>query len=272
MKLPENEIVRLYTEEKKIVTEIAKKYNYSSATIYRILKKHNVKSNRKLNLPEKDIINMYINGKNTVEIGNIFNCSNILINKILKKHGVEVTRKINLPEDTIINMYLKEEKSAKEISKLFNCGRTLIGNILKKHNIIIRDSSYYCYGKNNPNWCGGQSIKYCSKYNNDCRLSCHEKWFYTCVLCGHKSTPNTRAHSTHHIDYNKEAGCDGSSLKIIELCCSCHAKTNGNDGNRKKYQNILSHIYLLREMIDNDICFDYRSVSDLGSLSIAKGE
>jgi len=120
----------------------------------------------------------------------------------------------------------------------------------------------------------GKSIEYCYKYNPECKQSCHEKWFYTCVLCGHIRKDGFGQHATHHIDYNKQSGCDESQLRIIELCGSCHGKTNGSEGNKKKYQNILYHIYILREWIDEIGYnkFDYRSISDLGSLDYQEGE
>jgi hypothetical protein len=81
-------------------------------------------------------------------------------------------------------------------------------------------------GENNPCWAGGISFEpYCPKFNNEFRERVRAFFNYTCLQCG---TPqNGSKLGVHHVHYNKETCCDGSTPLFIPLCKSCHGKTNG---------------------------------------------
>ena len=77
------------------------------------------------------------------------------------------------------------------------------------------------FAKNSP---------YCEKFDNDCRESNRIKYNNCDYISGiHKDicSPN-RELSVHHVDYNKQQGCDDHEWKLIPLCLSNHIKTNTN--------------------------------------------
>lgn len=65
------------------------------------------------------------------------------------------------------------------------------------------------------------SCKYSVDWTNSLRISIRERDNYTCQICGEKQ--GDRAHSVHHIDYDKH-NCNPNNL--ITLCTKCHSKTN----------------------------------------------
>lgn len=90
-------------------------------------------------------------------------------------------------------------------------------------------------GSNHPNWQGGISfLPYCKKFNKQLRESVREQYGYKCILCGMSEEENKRKLSVHHIDYDKEQGCNGKKWELVPLCMSCHIKTNHN---RKENEN-----------------------------------
>jgi len=79
-------------------------------------------------------------------------------------------------------------------------------------------------GNKSPNWKGGLSfLPYAVDWTRSLRISIRERDNYTCKICGEKQ--GDRAHSVHHIDYNK-LNCNPDNL--ITLCGNCHTKTNYN--------------------------------------------
>jgi hypothetical protein len=85
-------------------------------------------------------------------------------------------------------------------------------------------------GKNNPNWQGGLSFEpYCVKFNEEFKEYIRAKFGYTCFLCPTTQVENGRKLSVHHVNYNKDCGCDGDkTCNYVPLCMTCHNKTNFN--------------------------------------------
>lgn len=86
-------------------------------------------------------------------------------------------------------------------------------------------------GKRHWNWRGGTSFEpYTIDWTETLRISIRERDCYICQLCEKKQ--GDRAHSIHHIDYDKK-NCDPRNL--ITLCVSCHNKTNSHRSFWKRY-------------------------------------
>lgn len=78
--------------------------------------------------------------------------------------------------------------------------------------------------KPNPNWRGGKSFEpYGLEFNTALRRLIRERDNYTCQMCDVRE--NGRAHSCHHVDYNKKNNCPSN---LVLLCPYCHSITNGN--------------------------------------------
>ena len=74
---------------------------------------------------------------------------------------------------------------------------------------------------------GFASNEYCNKFNESCREHNREKYDRKCFLCGELESENGRKLDVHHIDGNKDQGCNGHDWKLTPLCMSCHGMTKG---------------------------------------------
>ena len=84
-------------------------------------------------------------------------------------------------------------------------------------------------GEESPSWRGGISFEpYCIKFNNAYKEYIRELFERKCFLCGVSKAPNGRKLDVHHVNYNKDCGCDNTKCICVPLCRSCHSKTNGN--------------------------------------------
>lgn len=75
---------------------------------------------------------------------------------------------------------------------------------------------------------------YCPLFNETCRESNREKYDRKCFICGlpeEENITNTdkqKKLSVHHVDMNKQQGCDGIRWKLIPVCIHCHGKLHGD--------------------------------------------
>lgn len=82
-------------------------------------------------------------------------------------------------------------------------------------------------GENNPNWRGGLSFEpYCPKWTEDLRKRIRAFFEYECIACGKPEKMQQRSLSCHHVEYNKQACCDGKPVQFACLCGRCHSRTN----------------------------------------------
>ena len=88
----------------------------------------------------------------------------------------------------------------------------------------------YRRGENHPNWQGGISFEpYCVKFNNEFKEYIRTKFGRICFLCGKTEEENGRKLSVHHVNYNKNCGCDGDeTCQFVPLCVGCNSKVNKN--------------------------------------------
>ena len=72
--------------------------------------------------------------------------------------------------------------------------------------------------------------KYCSKFNESLKQSIRDKYNNCDYISGiHKDICSPiRNLSVHHVNYDKQCGCDGNKCKLIPLSNSNHVKTNTN--------------------------------------------
>jgi len=70
--------------------------------------------------------------------------------------------------------------------------------------------------------------KYCPAFNEACRESNREKYGRRCFICGkHESENITRNGkqkklSVHHVDLQKDQGCNGHAWKLVPICLRHH--------------------------------------------------
>lgn len=69
---------------------------------------------------------------------------------------------------------------------------------------------------------------YCPKFNEACRESNREKYNRRCFICGLPESENItttgklRKLSVHHVDMDKQQGCEGNRWKLIPTCLHHH--------------------------------------------------
>lgn len=82
-------------------------------------------------------------------------------------------------------------------------------------------------GCGSPVWKGGISYKpYCEKFNHKKKEEIRNKYRRKCFICGKDEKENGRRLDVHHVDYDKDQGCNGKQWILVPLCQSCHGKTN----------------------------------------------
>lgn len=189
-----------------------------------------------------------ISGKNNPMYGKIGeNSPNF--GKSHSQKTIEKLRIINLGENNPnynedINKWI-EENVNKHLCEC-NCGQFI--KIERRHyNMGIpkyinghfaKGKNNPCYGKfseNNPNWRGGVSFgKYCPKFNEKKKEEIREQYNRICQYCGKHEKDNIakngkqRKLSVHHVDSDKEQGCNGKPWKLIPFCMTCHGKMYKN--------------------------------------------
>jgi hypothetical protein len=84
-------------------------------------------------------------------------------------------------------------------------------------------------GDKHWNWQGGISArKYCYRFNITYKRKIRARFGNVCFLCGKTQIENGEKLSVHHVNYNKNCGCDNTKCICVPLCKSCHTKTNGH--------------------------------------------
>ena len=104
-------------------------------------------------------------------------------------------------------------------------------------------------GEDNPNWRGGASFNgYCVKFNEGLKDVVREKYDRTCYMCGISEGCNTYESgkqiklSVHHVDLNKNQGCEEHKWILIPVCIHCHASCH-----TQKMVNALKYMLLMEE-------------------------
>jgi hypothetical protein len=91
-------------------------------------------------------------------------------------------------------------------------------------------------GEKNYNWKGGTSfLPYCYKFNNSRKKAVREFFNYKCICCGENHYK--RELSVHHIDHDKEQGCNGKPFNLVPLCDGCHSKELAREEEYRQYIN-----------------------------------
>lgn len=120
------------------------------------------------------------------------------------------------------------------------CGNKAI--VRGSHLRLGRTNSCGCYQREQAakaHWKGGISyLPYCHKFNESKKEEIRNKYNRQCFICGKKEEDNINRLGVHHVDYNKDQGCNGNKWVLVPLCNSCHMKTNHN---RTAWQMIIMH-------------------------------
>jgi len=127
----------------------------------------------------------------------------------------------------------KVERICLQCDKTFKVKRS---NAKKGYGVFCSKKCYgkwqsqYRAGENNQNWKGGLSFEpYCFKFNREFKEYIRNKFGRICFLCKKTEEENGRRLSVHHVNYNKNCGCDDdNTCQFVPLCTGCNNKVNSN--------------------------------------------
>lgn len=83
-------------------------------------------------------------------------------------------------------------------------------------------------GINRDEW-DGFAKRYCEKWTERLRKRIRDKHNNKCYLCGKSEKDNREKLSVHHVDRNKECGCNNKDCILVPLCRSCHCSVHSKD-------------------------------------------
>jgi len=116
-------------------------------------------------------------------------------------------------------------------------------------------------GPKSGNWKGGTSyLPYCDKFTEEKKEEIRELYDRNCFICNLDEKDNiTKTNkfqklSVHHIDGDKEQGCNGKPWFMVPLCIHCHGRVTGNKYEEYwiKYIQELMKYYNIKEFMINN--------------------
>lgn len=219
--IAENELRRMYIDEKKTMKEIAKELGHDRNAVARAIKaygiereNHYVQYNDTL---DDEWISLYLDeGLSTFEIAKRFNCSHNTVKKHLRRCGIDIrdmsdAQRIShnldiLPcevqdYDTMHALYVDQHLSLKDLGSKYDCAPHAIRKRLTKLGINIRSISEDMMGKyvgdKHPNWNGGITsldMRLREYFETNLAPLCRKRDHFKCRMCGSK-----RNLHCHHI-------------------------------------------------------------------------
>ncbi len=107
----------------------------------------------------------------------------------------------------------------------------------KLQNVLIEDWKGY----SNKN-------RYCNMWTEEVRERVRNMFDGLCFICGKDENTNGRKMSVHHVDNDRNQGCNGVQWKLVPLCNSCHGKI-GHDPD--PWNRLITNVL---QYIDDDSC------------------
>jgi len=93
-------------------------------------------------------------------------------------------------------------------------------------------------GERSQNWKGGTSFyPYCPKFNERRKEAVRNFFGRKCLACGANEVEFINRLPVHHVDHDKEQGCDGKPFNLVPLCIKCHGKEIWYEEEYKQYIN-----------------------------------
>lgn len=140
---------------------------------------------------------------------------------------------IKLPQlndrEWLYNQYHVLNKNSYVIAKSIGCHPLTVLNALRRKKIRVKTIAEITSGENNPNWKNGVGFEpYCHKFNEALKEEIRDTFGRVCFLCPKTEEENGIKLSVHHVDYNKQQGCNGVRWLLVPLCRSCNSKVNFN--------------------------------------------
>ena len=211
MKLTKQFLKKHYKINKKSLKQIAEETNHSPSTIWRNLKKYNLK------IRNKSEAHADFSGKNNPFAG--------------KKHSKNSKNQMKISHvDVSGDKNPMFGKRGKETGNYIDGRYTKIHYCNKCNHKISYWSWYYGSGLCRSCSSGGTGIpgentEYGTEFDNALKEQVRFRDKYKCQICGCSQLENGKQLDCHHKDYNKRHNFLNN---LISLCMGCHRKTNHN--------------------------------------------
>ena len=139
----------------------------------------------------------------------------------------------------IYHKYWVEDLSPGAIATIIGCNSETVRQAIKDLGISSRNLSECRQGKRNHQWRGGLSFEpYCYKFTDALKEGIRDKFGRTCFICEETEEAQMREMirerfkprrlCVHHVDHNKQQGCNGVPWLLVPLCQVCSTKVNYN--------------------------------------------
>lgn len=131
-------------------------------------------------------------------------------------------------------------EESKELNRIAHIGVFPSEETRKK--ISENRTGLYC-GEENHMWKGGTSfLPYCYKFNERRKIAVRKFFGDKCLTCSKEHSENIVGDivcelSVHHVDHDKEQGCNGKPFNLVPLCHECHNKELSDIKGFQKYIN-----------------------------------
>jgi len=120
-------------------------------------------------------------------------------------------------------------KETKEKNRIAHIGK------IKSNEVREKLSKRFSKEKN-PAWKGGTSFyPYCEKFDKKRRKSVRDFFNNLCICTG--ESQYHKALNVHHIDHDKEQGCNGKPFNLVPMNDTHHAREQHNKEEYKQYIN-----------------------------------
>lgn len=93
---------------------------------------------------------------------------------------------------------------------------------------------------------------YCDKFDDERRESIRNKYDRRCFICNAHEDVFAKRLSVHHVDRNRDQGCNEVDWKLVPLCASCHAQAHR--------EPLMSRINYLIVHENSIVVSDYRQI------------
>jgi hypothetical protein len=140
------------------------------------------------------------------------------------KHHDDIMRK------KLSDITKKRCENPEYIKKMSNAHKGFVNSeeSNRKRSLSLRGEKCYL-------WKGGVSyLPYCFKFN-ELRKKAVRDFFKVCICCG--DLDYKQSLSVHHIDHDKEQGCNGKPFNLVPFCRICHSKEVHNSKQYREYIN-----------------------------------
>lgn len=125
----------------------------------------------------------------------------------------------------------------------------------QKHTEETKHKLQQYKGEMASGWIDGRSYDpYCEKFDDAKKEEIRNSYNRKCFNCGKEEKINltTNGHmwklSVHHVDGDKQQGCNGKRWFLIPLCLKCHARTTNNNIYWQEHITDLVRIYNIKDI------------------------